>query len=305
MATVYTGNIPSGTAFEFEDPGDLESEESMDPTCADDLAIYYDDEKIEELQKKISTLTEQLQELQTHSELLESQKDSLSQEVQELKDEIDELRGQLKEEHKLTTSLQKRVKELETQVDRLKHEIISYKCDEDKVYFCQVAVEFERALCSHVLPEVFSRNKSSSNAKLDRLLNMLNSGDEGLIPQFIRNKYDIKAVLSGAHQRWDKVCDDLQLPPEWKTITGKEIADFTHGSVPRIFRAMAVLKEERNPVAHPNPVSLQVAEQKLKATSIQKDMEEWEFDLVEEFILSLRASMRKSGIQTSQSRFKL
>ena len=225
--------------------------------------------------------------------------------MQELKDEIDKLRGQLKEEHKLTTSLQKRVKELETRVDELKHEIISYKRDEDKIYFCQVAVEFERALCSHVLPEVISRDKSSSNAKLDRLLNMLNSGDEGLIPQFVRDKYNIKAMLSRAHEQWEGVCDNLQLPPRWKTITGKEIADFTHGSVPRIFRAMAVLKEERNPVAHPNPVSLQVAEEKLKATSIQKDMEEWEFDLVEEFILSLRASMTKSRIQTSQKRFKL
>ena len=73
MAKVCTSNIPSGTAF--EDPGDLESEESVDSPCADGLlGVFYDDEKIEELQKKISTLTEQLQELQTHGELLESQK---------------------------------------------------------------------------------------------------------------------------------------------------------------------------------------------------------------------------------------
>ena len=188
------------------------------------------------------------------------------------------------------------MQELEAQVYELNHKLKSYECDQDRLYLCQVAVEFERALCSHVIPEVFSiaRNKRTSSANLDRLLNMLNSGDLGLIP-LSPTKYNIKAILSSARQRWEKVCEDLQLPPEWKTITGKEV-NFSHASVPPIFRAMALLKEKRNPVAHPTPVSLQVAEQKIKVTSIQDEMEEWEFELVRDFISSLRIRIRKSGI---------
>ena len=260
-------------------------------------------EIIEKLEKKVK----QLQELQSSSKQqqttiisLESVRDSQIQEIQEL-------RQQLKEnfiEHKLITSLQKRVQELEAQVNELKCKQKSYECDQDRLYLCQIAVEFERALCSHVFPEAFSKDKGSSSANLDRLLNMLNSGDQGLIPSKVKQKHDIDDVLSKARQRWERVCDKLQLPPEWKTITGKEV-NFSHTSVPPIFRAMALLKEIRNPVAHPSPVSLQVAEQKIEATSIQDDMEEWEFDLVRDFISSLRTNIRKSGIQTSQNRFEL
>ena len=270
--------------------------------------FFYDDEKVAELEKKVSTLTQQLQELQSHSEqqraaLTSLESESLLQQVQELKDHIDELQRQLKEKFEPITSLQKRVQELEAQMDKLKCKIKSYECDQDRLYLCQVAVEFERALCPHVIPEVFSKDKGTSSANLDRLLNMLNSGDLGLIP-LSPAKYNIKAILSSAHQRWEKVCEDLQLPPEWKTITGKEV-NFSHASVPPIFRAMALLKEKRNPVAHPTPVSLQVAEQKIKVTSIQDEMEEWEFDLVRDFISPLRTNIRKSGIQTSQNRFEL
>ena len=91
-------------------------------------------------------------------------------------------------------------------------------------------------------PEVFSINKRTSSANLDRLLNMLNSGDLDLIP-LSPAKYNIKAILSSARQRWEKVCEDLQLPPKWKTITGKEV-NFSHASVPPIFRAMALLKKK-------------------------------------------------------------
>ena len=270
--------------------------------------FFYDDEKIAELEKKVSTLTQQLQELQSRSEKQQAaitslESESLLQQVQELKDHIDELRRQLREKLEPITSLQKRVQELEAQMDKLKCKIKSYECDQDRLYLCQVAVEFERALCSHVFPEVFSKDKGTSSANLDGLLNMLNSGDQGLIP-LNPGKNDIKTILRRAHQRWEKVCDDLQLPTEWKTITGKEV-NFSHTSVPPIFRAIALLKEKRNPVAHPSPVSLQVAEQKIKATSIQDDMEEWEFELVRDFISSLRTSIRKSGIQTSQNRFEL
>ena len=95
-------------------------------------------------------------------------------------------------------------------MDKLKCKMKSYKCDQDRLYLCQVAVEFERALCSHVIPQVFSKDKGTSSANLNGLLNMLNSGDQGLIPLNSR-KNDIKTILRRAHQRWKKVCDDLQL----------------------------------------------------------------------------------------------
>ena len=124
---------------------------------------------------------------------------------------IDELRRQLKEKDRLISTFQKRVQELEAQVDKLQTQVEelncrmkSYECDQDRLYLCQVAVEFERALCSHVIPEVFSRNyKRTSSANLDHLLNMLNSGDQGLIPLNLP-KDDIKTILHRARQRWEK-----------------------------------------------------------------------------------------------------
>ena len=88
---------------------------------------------------------------------------------------------------------------------------------------------------------------------------MLSSTDKGST-SFNPKFYDIDVRLSRARQRWEKVCKDLQLPPKWKTITG----NFSHRSVPAIFRAMAILKETRNPEARPVPVKLQVAKQKSK-----------------------------------------
>lgn len=118
-------------------------------------------------------------------------------------------------------------------------------------------------------------------------------------------EYNIKAILKRAQQRWKKLCDDLNLPSSWKTRTGQTKIDFYHRSVPDIFRAMALLKHERNFVAHPNPVTVRVAEGMITTASIRKDLEVWQFKLVEDFILSLRTNIRASGIQTDQSRFTL
>ena len=83
--------------------------------------FFYDDEKIEELEKKVSTLTQQLQELLSRSEQQQAtitslESESLLQQVQGLKDHIDELRHQLKEKLEAIKSLQKRVQELEAQI---------------------------------------------------------------------------------------------------------------------------------------------------------------------------------------------
>jgi hypothetical protein len=99
--------------------------------------------------------------------------------------------------------------------------------------------------------------------------------------------------------------EDLQLEPKWRTITGEEVRDFSHPSVPVVSlaslahettvpvifqRYTALLKGERNPVAHPCPVSLQVAEQKIKAGC------HGEIPVaVQKFISSLRTNIGKSG----------
>jgi hypothetical protein len=111
-----------------------------------------------------------------------------------LKCEIDELQWQLKKRDKI-------VEELETQMDKLNHKMKLYDSDQDRLYICQVAVEFERALCSHVIPNVFSIDKGISSANLDKLLNMLNiEGPKGLklIP-LDSKKYDVEAIRNRAH----------------------------------------------------------------------------------------------------------
>lgn len=39
--------------------------------------------------------------------------------------------------------------------------VAKYEHDRDKLYLYEVAVEFERAMCSHVIPEVFSTGKGT------------------------------------------------------------------------------------------------------------------------------------------------
>ena len=273
--------------------------------------------EIQELEEIVSNLSQQLQEPHSlaYNDMLtdatikcQDQIVRLEKEIKDLKDENSQLKGEREENDRSMRSLQAKVNELQVQVEKLqaqvaelKRKVTEYERDRDKVYLCQVAVEFEQAICSHVLPEVFSK---SNNAKIDDLLKMLNSGDEEYVP-LDPAKYDIRAILSEARQRWDKVCEDLKLPPAWKKRTGEQKIIFYHRSVPDIFRAMSLLRHKRNFVAHPNPVSVQVAEETVKTASIRQDLEEWEFRLVKDFILSLRANIEKSGIQTNQKRLKL
>ena len=296
------------------DSGDTGSEEvthsaEASTIIVDEYEIQIEEdcqENIMELGEEVSSLRQQIQELLSIKELHQGQIESLSQEVQDLNGKIDELRKQLKEKHKSETSLKEEVKQLQIEVNELRHKLADYErgvSNQDKLYLSQVAVEFERAICSHVIPEVFSRNR---NTKIDTLLNMLNSGDQGYVP-LDRKKYtesDIEAILSRARPRWEKLCDDLKLPSKWKKITGKEI-DFSHYSVPKIFRAMALLKRERNPVAHPSPVSVQEAKKKVDATSIRNELEDWELELVEDFISGLKKRIETSGIKIDKERLRL
>ena len=244
--------------------------------------------------------------------------------MDEFKDDREQLREQLKENHKefktreeleaqvkkleaQVKQLQTQVKQLQTQVKQLQTENRKLAENEDKLYLSQVAVEFEKAICYHVIPEVYSTNENASSANIKALLNMLNSSDEGYI-LLDREEYtdsEIEDILKEAHDRWEGICDTLKLPPNWKKITGKEI-DFKNNSIPEIFRAMALLKQKRNPIAHPTPVSLQEAEKKVKTPLIKESYVMLEFKVVKKFIESgLRESIQASGIKIDKKRLKL
>ena len=271
-------------------------------------------QRVQDLEEDVSGLTQENEELQCYSDQLthpaiegQDQIESLSRKLRESKEEIDHLKDKLKEEDKLVISLQAKVDELQVQVSELKAEleelkrkIALYECDRGKLYLCQVAVEFERAICSHVLPEVFSK---SNVAKLDDLLNMLNS-DGGYIPLDPKN-YDIDAILSRARYRWEKVCEDLKLPREWKERSGDKKVKYYRPSDPDVFRAIALLKHKRNFVAHPNPVSVQIAEETVMTDSVRKDLDDWQFELVKGFVFSLRTNIIKIGIKTDRDKLKL
>ena len=68
-----------------------------------------------------------------------------------------------------------------------------------------------------MLPEVFSKR---SGVKIYHLLKILNGGDKDALDP---TKYNVEAVLTEARQRWDKVCEDLKLPPAWKKKTGENL----------------------------------------------------------------------------------
>ena len=68
---------------------------------------------------------------------------------------------------------------------------------------------------------------------------------------------------------------------------------------------MALLKRERNPVAHPSPVSVQEAKKKVGATLIRNELEDWELELVEDFISGLKKRIETSGIKIDKERLRL
>ena len=80
-------------------------------------------------------------------------------------------------------------------------------------------------MCSHVLPEVF---EDDPYASLCELLNYLNGGDT-LTPDSIDDECDDNdGRMFRAIQRWNKVCEDLDLPDKWKKRKGDwEISDCT------------------------------------------------------------------------------
>ena len=336
MTAEVDNNTSTTGESAFMDSGDTDSEPSTESdvilfvgsgiAAIQTEGIVYTEKELED---RLSNLEQHLKELQSCNEQLlvkqaelESQNDCFKQQVEEFKDDREQLREQLKGNHKefktreeeleaQVKKLEAQVKQLQTQVKQLQMQLQTESRklaeNEDKLYLSQVAVEFERAICYHVIPEVYSKDKNASSANIKALLNMLNCSDGGYI-LLDREEYtdpEIEDILKEAHVRWEGICDTLKLPPNWKKITGKNI-DLKNNSSPEIFRAMNLLKHKRNFIAHPTPVSLHEAEKKVKTPLIKESYVTLEFKVVKKFIESgLRESIQASGIKIDKKRLKL
>ena len=111
-----------------------------------------------------------------------------------------------------------------------------------------------------LLPEMFLDDEC---ATLRELLNYLNSDNEQL-PEEVNSE----KVLSEARQRWETMCDKLELPDEWKTKTGEwKLSDYT---VPNVLRAVELLRNRGVSLACPECIDLKYVEQNV--LSVEKCM---------------------------------
>ena len=150
-----------------------------------------------------------------------------------------------------------------------------------------VAVYVEQAICAYVLPEVFSVNDVSAN--IDDLLNFLN-GDDKLFP-LDPDEYDCEGILSCARNKWETICKNFNFPDAWKTKAGGWT--LYDSDVPGDIRAIEALKifVGKN---YPCPIHLKYAEENVEA--MKDELPPWQFELVAEFIGSLRDKLTKTGL---------
>ena len=254
----------------------------------------------EDLRTNVSQLKSQIEQLEEQGRLYDARVQSLSSQVEDypqLQAENQSLRleiNELKETNSdLLSKLRKKdrlLKNLQAQFDDLKQEQEQDNTAQDKLYLAQAAYFFEQAICSHVLPNVFSED---NHATLLELLNYLNGGQK-LPSRELEAKRD--HIIPEAKRRWEKICKDMNLPDEWKEKQGEW--NYTEGRFPDIIRAIGWLKRLRVSVAHPRPIRLKLAEEKVQSNSTLK-FRRWQFLLIQNFICSLRQNISKSGIQHS------
>lgn len=276
--------------FYFDSDQEMESDDELLQLGSELIQSTEENSKeIEELRSQVESLTVKVKEIK----FLRSKNESLAQQVQDLQEEIEKLREQLKTEVKNRKSLK-------VQVDDLERKLSLVKIAGDKIYVCQAAAEFEQAICSEVLPEVFRRNKY---ATIKVLLNLINDDTQDPPLGMSQNVWSVKR--SYARERWHNICDKLRIPDKWKRETGKKLKfeNIYNPEVPDIFRAILLLKKERNPAAHPNPISVKKAEEKVKtAFSGEVDLPHWMITSVCNFISSLGDNIRRSGVQIDREK---
>ena len=150
-----------------------------------------------------------------------------------------------------------------------------------------VAVYVEQAICAYVLPEVFSVNDVSAN--LYSLLKFLNG--DNLFP-LDPDECDCEGILSCAREKWETICKNFNFPDVSKTKAGGwTVYD---SDVPGDIRAIEVLKMCGVCIDFPCPIRLKYAEEKVEA--MKDKLPPWQFELIAEFIGSLRDKIIKTGL---------
>ena len=235
-------------------------------------------DEINELKKKVSEAEE---ERKTLKDALETEIESRKKETEELNEKIVELERELKRKDGVIESLEARIKKLEE--------------DQNTLYISQVAYQFEQAICTYVLPDVFKKDQF---ATIKSLLKYLHG--KSRLPRKIANPSD---KLRKAKNEWDKVCIHLNLP----TISEGD-GDFTQwaldeSSTPDIIKAICLLKMERLTIAHPRPISLKLAGEILPA--VKDKMPPWHFELIGHFLAAIQKSIEEGGSEIYGEYFKL
>ena len=223
---------------------------------------------------------------------IEQQFEKLVQQVSDIQDaKIQSLITELRKDiNKLLDEKDKHIKSLKTDVEKLRKKVNDLQRNYDLLYLGQAASYFEQAICSHVLPEVFTND---AHATLKKLLNYLNGGRElPLEPEELDEPES--RVIQKAKLRWNGVCDKLKLPGKWKEKPGNWKPD--DRSVPQVIRAIGLLKQNRVSVAHPSPINLTIAEQKVTTDTIEASMPPWQYRLVKKFVHTLRANITSTRI---------
>jgi FtsZ-binding cell division protein ZapB len=260
--------------------------------------------KVSEAEEERKTLAQEMKTLTEKNITLEAEVDSHKQEIEELKEKIVELKRELKNKDDDIKSLEARitnleqqevVKSLEARITNLEEEGRRDKSDQDTLYISQAGYQFEQAICTYVLPDVFKNDK---HATIESLLEYLHNqrGLDVSIPD-----PSGKLLLEG-RKRWDKVCVHLNLP------ISEGVGNFTkwglyESSTPNIIKALDLLKKERRTVAHPRPISLKLAGKKLHA--VKGKMPQWHFNLIEGFVASVQNSIENSGSEIYKEHFQL
>ena len=187
-----------------DNPGSpkIESERNPNVNPESDLA-----EEILELETQVVCLKQDIERLRLSNEQFQKQDTLNKTQTEFFITQVDMLNTRLT---KLENDLEVKnvtMSEMQKEIDKLKESVKEHERNRIKLYLCQVAVEFEHAVCSHVLPEVF---KKDDFATIRRLLKIINGGR----PLPFKPKGDIEKMLIRARKRWRDLCDKLKLPEE-------------------------------------------------------------------------------------------
>lgn len=241
----------------------------------------------------------QLKQLMEKNKELIKQVESYAKQVAELKSaneglryQVTSMRKELKSQKADRMSSEKR---LNNQIDHLQNQIGYHKKRYDKLMISQAACLFEQAICSHVLPDVCAKYKFVS---IRQLLNYLNDDSKKLPEDLNLSEDDSKRILEEARQKWIDLCRNvLEFPSDWESKTGQgwDIDDGSH-NIPDVIRAIGWLKQDRIPIAHPSPVVLRKAEEKIVA--MKDSYPSNQFGIIKKFIsTSMRAMLERSELE--------